>query len=317
MKKMEYSPQLRNTALRLLEMWNIINVFSADCDDKIKMIENHMMGFSSSFIRNLSTSGTTNRVLEGLCKIETVLERKKIADRFDLLMNTAWSKLSERDKTVLTPYRKQTGENANIKEIYEFYSVTRSCLHIYRDCALKHLWYYLSETSEKMHQLLFDLFYKWLMGEYWILGRRLHRLCVQDYGCLESELKKTDIPIVYQEKKNVDTPYICIEPSYTISGNKLNPDSVHVTLINKKRDIELEKKVEDLLKKSQYIFQIYRFRVCGKSYRYKVVYEFPLEQEKNSYQKYYFNDPVLARQYDNMQENFNVKNNALKDSSAA
>ena len=317
MKRIEYSPQLRNTALRLLEMWSIINIFSEDCDNKIRMIENQMMEPNSSLMRISSTPDMTNRVLEGLCMIETLLERKKIADRFDLLMNIAWSKLSERDKTVLMPYRKQTGERPNIKEIYECYSVTRSCFHIYRDCALKHLWYYLSETSEKTHQLLFDLFYKWLMSEYWTFGRRLHRLCMQDYGCLESELKKTDIPIVYQEKKNTDTPYICIEPSYTISGSKLNPDSLHVMLITKKTDIESEKKVEDLLVQSKYIYQIYRFREYSNGYRYKVVYEFPLAQEGNSYQKCHFNDPVLARQYNNVQEIFNVGDKVLKDSRVA
>lgn len=280
MKTEELSPEIRHAALRLIEMWRVMNnSFNNNIDRFLKM-RARMYGTTRSFIVVGTKTDTSDRILEGLCKIETLYEQEDIAEQFDALMNMAWSKLTERDKFVLDPYRRDSELEEKNKKICECYSVSHFAVRKYKDIAYGHLWDNLSAEAADAHQLAFDLIYDWRILECELIGKMMRRIYSHEVNRLESDLMETGIPVQSKDEcMGADYPCIYIEPNWIISGKGSHPYSVQLHLISKMPVGALEKLVEELLARRRCVYQIFRFKTYSGGYRLHAVYELPIERD--------------------------------------
>lgn len=281
MKKTVNSPEIRQAMLRLLEIWNIMNTFCEEYKEIIKDVREGIAESTDADDMGFPFSNTTYNVAEAVCKIESLLEQEIIVRDFDRLMSYAWKTLTERDRFVLDAYRRNAELGERVSRICEYYSVSKACVHIYRDVALKHLWLSLQMINEDAYRYLCDLGYQWGVLTLGSQGRQLRWLREGETDKIRTAVVATGIHVLSQiTMSDVEYPYICFESTQNNDQYRLWPDCFHVRLVCSRHDRQIEKSLEDALVNCGFIFQIFRFRKRGQGSPYQVVYEFPYEKKQ-------------------------------------
>lgn len=196
MKKMTYSPELRQAMLRLLEIWNLINTFYGEYKEIIKDIREGIAESVCADDRVFHSSNTADYVSYAVCEIESLLEQEKIARDYNRLMAHAWEALTERDRFVLDAYRRSVQKGERVRRLSDYYSVSKACVHIYRDVALKHLWLNLQMLNRDTYPYLCDLGYRWGVLAFRSQGRQMRWLREKETDKIRTAVVDTGIHVL-------------------------------------------------------------------------------------------------------------------------
>ena len=277
MRIRDFTPEIRQASLRLLEMWRIISDYLDSYNDQINDVYGGTSQSSCFDVVYSSDYHMTDPITIKLCQLETLHEKEKIAQSFDAMMHSAWDKLTERDRFVLDPYRRESVRGEKRSNTIRHFSVSHNRAYQYREIALRHLWSAVDCDTQKNYRKLNHLIYRWGMIECQNQGRMLQMLTYSNTEEILTELRKTGIPLFDFDKENENgLPCVGIKKDWISYGEGADSECLRISLVSKGRDQKLEKTIEERLTRTNYIFQIFRLRGHGKNPVYQVIYEFPL-----------------------------------------